>query len=275
MRAFASDFQQLRQLRAKADRAPVLDVETERDLLERHAGGSKAALQSLIASHMRLVLSIADRHARQGVSMEDLVSEGALGLVEAARRFDPERGTRFGTYAAWWVRAYIRRYALANRRIVPVPSTRNARKVLWALRRTERDLTQRQGRPPSREEIASALGVPPEDVANVQSVLGGRDVTIGPTDEGMTGFDPAVEGPSPEEAAAHQEALDLNRRRILEALEGLSEREREIIRQRLLADSSMSLASLGESLGVSRERVRQIQQRAESKLRTTLLDRVA
>jgi RNA polymerase sigma-32 factor len=264
----------LHQLRREAARAPILDVETERSLVKQLAEGSQRALQRLVTSHMRLVLSVAEKHTRQGVSIDDLVSEGSLGLVEAARRFDAERGTRFGTYAAWWVRAYIRRYALANRRMVPVPSTRNARKVLWALRRTEREITQREGRPASREEVAEALGVGPEEVGTVQSVLGGRDVAIGPMDDG-TIFEPAGDGPTPEDNAADNETHQHNLQRVTQALARLSEREREVVRQRILEDDSMSLASLGESFGVSRERVRQIQQRAQTKLRSSLVEQVA
>ncbi|MFW6198150.1 MAG: sigma-70 family RNA polymerase sigma factor [Myxococcota bacterium] len=261
-------------LRRQAFKAPILDPETERELLTELAGGSRSALQRLVASHMRLVLSIADRYHQRGIGYEDLVSEGAVGLMEAARRFDPAKGTRFGTYAAWWVRAYVRRHTLQNRRIVGAPSTRNARRILWGLRRTEQMLSQRLGRPATRDEVATALEVSPDEVAMVESVLGGRDLPIGPLQE-QVGYEPVDVGPSPEEHAARDEMESDNARRLSSALERLNEREREIVRRRLLDEDPSSLAMLGESFGVSRERVRQIQERAQKKLRSALMEQVA
>lgn len=261
-------------LRRQAARAPILDLETEHQLIAELMKGSRVALERLIVSHMRLVLSVADRYAQRGVAFEDLVSEGTVGLMEAARRFDPAKGTRFGTYAAWWVRAYVRRHALQNRRIVSAPSTRNARRILWGLRRTEHALSQRLGRPATREEVAQALEVSPEEVAMVESVLGGRDLPIGPIQDHV-GYEPTDAGPSPEENAATDEQHDDYVRRVRKALSTLNDREREIVRRRLLSEDPSSLAMLGESFGVSRERVRQIQERAQKKLRTALMDQVA
>jgi RNA polymerase sigma-32 factor len=261
-------------IRRAAARAPVLDVETERRLVSEHQGGSRQALDALIASHMRLVLSVADRYAQRGAAIEDLISEGTVGLMEASRRFDLSVGTRFGTYAGWWVRAYVRKHALATRRIVHAPSTRNARRILWSLRRTEQALAQQLGRPATREEIAEALSVSPEEVGMVEGVLGGRDVPIGPLEETPT-YEPPDLQPSPEDHAEKGQLRSLAARRVQAALEALGEREREIVRRRLLVEDPSSLAVLGESFGVSRERVRQIQERAQKKLRTALMEQVA
>jgi RNA polymerase sigma-32 factor len=267
----------LDRIRRAAQRSPVLDADTERRLVADYQSGSRKALEALIASHMRLVLSVADRYAQRGVPLEDLISEGTLGLMEASRRFDPAVGTRFGTYAGWWVRAFIRKHALSTRRIVTAPSTRNARRILWSLRRTQQSLAQKLGRPPSRDEIAQDLGVSWEEVAMVEGVLGGRDLPIGPasTVDDVPTYEPRDQTPSPEERAARHEGHEQARQRVHAALKRLGEREREIVQRRLLEEDPSSLAVLGETFGVSRERVRQIQERAQKKMRAALLEQVA
>lgn len=262
-------------LRRLAMEAPMLDATTERELIRRYrTGGSSAALSSIVSSHLRLVLAIARKFAGHGVPMEDLVSEGNLGLVQAAERFDLARDTRFAVYAAWWIRAYIRRYTLSNRRIVALPSTRNARRVLAGLRKTERELTQIQGSPASKDDVAAALGVPTEDVRMMEGALGGRDVPLGPVTDGV-GHEVVDRSPSPEDEASEAEARQRNSVAVLNALRTLDAREREIVQRRILEDDGATLAVLGSSLGLSRERVRQLETRAQKKLRNALLDLVA
>jgi RNA polymerase sigma-32 factor len=273
MHALATHDVSLRYRRA-ANEAPVLDATTEQRLVAAFQSGSERALGELLRSHLRLVLSVAKRYAGHGASLEDLVSEGNLGLIEAARRFELERGNRFGTYAAWWVRAYIRRFALVNRRIVAAPSTRNARRVLSKLRETQRDIAQREGRPADRAEVARALEVTEADVAMVETALSGRDVALGPVDDGP-GWEVASEGVSPEAETAEREHESFCRTRIAEALLELSPRERRIVVERYLDSEGATLSTLGTRLGLSRERVRQIEKRAQKKLRTALLDCVA
>ncbi len=200
--------------------------------------------------------------------------EGVLGLMEAAHRFDPERGIRFGTYAAWWVRAYIRRYALTNRRIVAPPSTRAARRIIASLRRTERELAADSGRCPERAEVAAAIGVSTEDLTMVEGLLGGRDVPIGPVDDGI-GFEPVADAASPEQETAAEEARQQDAGAVHQALSLLSERERAIVQRRILDDERTSLSALGQTMGLSRERVRQLEKRAQLKLRDALLQHVA
>jgi RNA polymerase sigma-32 factor len=260
--------------RQAAVAAPLLDVATEQVLIAKFQKGCQASLQKLLASHLRLVLSMAKRYAGHGAAMEDLISEGNLGLVEAARRFDAGRGNRFGTYAAWWVRAHVRRYALANRRIVAAPSTRNARRILAGLRKTQREISQREGRAAVRDEVATMLGVPESDIAMVEAALSGRDIAIGPMEDG-TSWELPDQGATPEQLAAHDELAEIRHRRVEQALELLSEREREIVRRRFLQEDAATLAVLGAALGLSRERVRQIEKRAQKKLRNALLDCVA
>lgn len=265
----------LQQLRQAAIAAPMLDFDTERDLLTRiQDRDDPRALSALLVSHMRLVLSIAQKYRRHGLPLEDLVAEGNLGLVEAARRFDCSRGTRFSTYAAWWIRALIRRYTIANRRIVGAPSTRAARRLLSKLRETQRQLAAELGCAPTREQVAKALDVTVEDVATVEAALSGRDVSLAPTPDGQV-VELACDRASPEEIAAVEQVRAINLRSVHDALERLERRERMIIERRLLDDDRETLAHLGEELGLSRERVRQLELRARQKLRAALLDRVA
>lgn len=262
-------------LRRVATDAPMLDAETERELLRRiQDSNDPRALNRLLVSHVRLVLSIAHKYRRHGLALEDLVAEGNLGLVEAARRFDRSKGTRFSTYAAWWVRALIRRYTIANRRIVGAPSTRAARKLLSKLRTTQRELAAELGRPPSREQVAEALDVTVEDVTSVEAALSGRDVSLAPTPDGVV-IELASNLDTPEEATSKKEAQALNERSIHDALDRLEARERLIIEKRLLNEDRETLADIGRRLGLSRERVRQLELRAREKLRIALLDRVA
>jgi RNA polymerase sigma-32 factor len=192
------------------------------------------------------------------VALEDVISEGLLGLVKAVRDFDPDRGTRLAVYAAWWIRAYMRRYTIDQRRIVR-PGGRNAHKVLAGLNRTEQGLARAHGRRPSREEIAEALGVRPGDVDEMRGLLGARDVPYG---VGVDG--PAFEAVSAE-ASPEEIVSDLERREQLQrALLQLDPRTRRVIEQRWVAGETSTLRELGRALGISCERVRQIECRARS-----------
>ncbi len=262
-------------IRRAAMEAPMLDAETERDYLRRiQETDDPAAMNALLASHLRLVLSIAQKYTGRGVVLEDLIAEGNLGLVEAARRFDPAKGTRFSTYAAWWVRALIRRFTIANRRIVGAPSTRNGRRLMSTLRQTQRRLAAELGEPPTRERVAAELGVTVEEIAWVESALSGRDVSLGPTDDGQV-IELSSTTESPEEEAAERELRALRARSIAAALEMLDARERSVLEKRLLDEDKDTLSDIGSSLGLSRERVRQIELRARPKLRDALLLSVA
>lgn len=262
-------------IRRAAAEAPMLDSETEQDYLRRiQESNDPVALSALLVSHLRLVLSVAQKYTGHGVTIEDLVAEGNLGLVEAARRFDREKGTRFSTYAAWWVRALIRRFTIANRRIVGAPSTRNGRRLLSTLRQTQRRLAAELGETPSRDRVAAELDVTPEEVAMVESALSGRDVSLGPADDGQVIELPA-EAISPEQHVAEQQIRDMCATSVANALAKLDARERVIIEKRILEDDKDTLAEIGASMGLSRERVRQIELRARQKLRDALLEHVA
>jgi len=257
--------------RHKAREKPLLSAELERSLLKRAQVGDQRAVHELVESHMRLVVQVASRYAREGLSAHDLVSEGVLGLMEAVRRFDLAHDARFASYSAWWVRACVRRYALANRRIVGGPSTRGARIARARLRQTERLLAQRFSRRPTRAELAEQLGVAEHDVELVEVALSSRDVSL--TTEEQTGagtLDLADETASPEQAVAEAEHQAACERSIHRALTGLSDRERAVVREQFFEEDGKSLADVGRALGVSRQRAGQILAGARDKLRARL-----
>jgi RNA polymerase sigma-32 factor len=255
--------------RRAAHSAPMLDAPREEALLRRIAErDDPAALAEVVAAHARLVVSMAGRFSRSGLSTAELVAEGNLGLVEAARRFDATKGARFSTYAAWWVRARIARFSMENRRIVGAPSTRNARKLFGSMRKTERSLRQELGRSPTHADIARATGTTEADVAMVEGALASRDVVLGVEDLG--GVELGSHEPSPEQQLAEREEITRRARAVERAMRLLDAREREVVRRRLLEDEGETLAAIGQGLGLSRERVRQLEVRARGKLREAL-----
>ncbi len=242
-----------------------IDAVQECALARAAQQGCTGSRDQLIRSHIKLVCRIAREHGRFGVDVEDLVAEGLVGLTVAATRFDPARGVRFASYAAFWIRGYIRRYTLDNRRMVRLPETRAGRRVLAQLRSTERRLTSENGSPPSDEELARALEVSEADVLATRNALQSRDAAL---DAG--GAVPVESSPLPEERVADAEIEAQRRKQLDHALETLTDRERTIVDRRLLANEPSTLAALGSDLGVSRERVRQLEARVLDKLRIAL-----
>lgn len=257
-----------KQLSDLARSAPVLTAKQEAELACAASGGRQRALDILILAHLRLVLSIAQAFVKYGAAKEDLVDEGILGLVEATRRFDPRRGVRLATYAAYWIRGRIRRFTIDNRRLVRAPETRHARRLVSNLRQVQRSLTQARGEPPELQEVADALRVAPSDVEEVEGVLSGRDV---PFDDEREASEMSVDAPSPEEALAEAEEHALAHQSMVRALVELDARERRVLEQRYLGGRAQSLAQIGRDLGLSRERVRQIERTAQARLREVVL----
>ena len=251
-----------------ARHAPLVGAEEEVRLARLAQAGHKPAFEALVRAHLRLVLSMAHEFASYSLPLDELVSEGLLGLVEATRRYDAERGVRLAAYATWWIRAYMRRFTIANRRIVRTPSSRHGRKLLANLRKTQRALQQETGEAPDRETVAQVLGVGVRDVDEMEAALSGRDVPCGPEE-------PDFDIESPESLVAAAEEQRSSGAALSSALELLNQRERRIVEERYLTENSASLASLGRELGLSRERVRQIEHRAQDKMRDAMLAAVA
>ncbi len=265
-----------------AMRAPYLERNEEHELavLWREKK-DQAALDRLTSAHMRLVIAIAARFRNFGLNMSDLIQEGHVGLLEAAARFEPDRDVRFSTYATWWIRASIQDYILRNWSIVRSGTSSSQKSLFFNLRRLRARLAQSADQRPRQMifgEIAKALGVSVADVENMDSRLSAPDTSLNAPiheseSEGSANRqDFLVDGVAlPDEAVGEQ--IDTERRTswLRSALTVLSERELRIVRERRLNDDGATLEALGESLGISKERVRQIENRALEKLREALL----
>ena len=269
-------------VRAAMD-APFLERSEEHDLAVLWKDKKdEDALHRLAAAHMRLVIAIAARFRHYGLPMPDLIQEGHVGLLEAAARFEPEREVRFSTYATWWIRAAIQDHILRNWSIVR-GGTSSAQKALFFNLRRLRARLSRTGEMSSAGElhgkIAAAVGVSVQDVALMDSRLSGPDMSLNAP---MIDSDPNSSSermdflvdtsPLPDETVG--ESIDTERRIswLRDALHVLNERELKIVRARRLADQAMTLEALGERLGISKERVRQIENRALEKLRRALVE---
>jgi len=260
-----------------AMRAPYLERDEEHELAIRwREEKDQAALDRLTSAHMRLVIAIAARFRNFGLNMGDLIQEGHVGLLEAAARFEPDREVRFSTYATWWIRASIQDYILRNWSIVRSGTSSAQKALFFNLRRLRARLAQSADQRPRQlifTEIAGALGVSVADVETMDSRLGAPDTSLNA---------PLHESDS-ESSSNRQdflvideavgEQIDTERRTtwLRSALTVLNERELRIVKERRLKDEGATLEALGESLGISKERVRQIENRALEKLREALL----
>ncbi len=271
-----------RLVRAAMD-APFLEREEERELAIRwRETGDEAALHRLTASHMRLVIAMAAKFRRYGLNHSDLVQEGHVGLLEAASRFEPERDVRFSTYAAWWIRAAIQDHVLRNWSIVRGGTSSNQKALFFNLRRIRARLMAEKGdigEAALHREIAEELGVSLADVEAMAARLSGPDTSLNAPafereEEGAERQDSLASGaPAIDETV--EETIDGDRRSawLTDALGVLDERELAIVRERRLREEGETLETIGRRLGISKERVRQIEARALEKLKAALLAR--
>jgi len=265
-----------------AMKAPYLERDEEHQLAVRwKEAGDQEALHKLTSAHMRLVISVAGKFRYFGLSMSDLIQEGHVGLLEAAARFDPAREVRFSTYATWWIRASIQDHILRNWSIVRGGTSSAQKSLFFNLRRLRAKLTQANGGVATHEtftEIASAIGVSVKDVANMNSRLSGPDMSLNAplteSDGESADRQDFLVDETPNQGVTVPEAMDRERRSswLKSAMTVLSERELRIVRERRLSEEGATLESLGNSLGISKERVRQIECRALEKLKTALVE---
>jgi RNA polymerase sigma-32 factor len=260
------------------DRARELDLATR---WQKHK--DEAALHELIASHARLVVRVAWDFRRSGMPLGDLIQEGNVGLAQAAARFDPERNVRFSTYAGWWIMAEIQDFILRNASIVRFATTPMHRSLFFKLRRLRaRHATGADGTLPHEHKVrlAREIGATMEEVERIDAALARGDQSLNAVrdddDDGdaMQDFlaDP---GPTPEESAIEHFDRGVRSRQLREALDKLSSRERQIIVSRFLSEEKLTLSDIGQRFGVSKERVRQLENKALDKLRGTLRDTMA
>lgn len=279
----ALDFSDDRRMSRKAMKAELLDAETELQLARAWRDNrDEQALHRLITAYMRLAISMAGKFRRYGAPMNDLIQEAGLGLMKAAEKFDPERGVRFSTYAVWWIRASIQDYVMRNWSMVRTGSTSSQKTLFFNLRRVqakfEREAMARgeQLDPHQlREMISREVGVPLHDVEMMEGRLSGSDFSLNAmqsSDEDGREWIDALEDESPQAGAEVELAHDTAQLRdwLVTAMNGLSERERYIVRERKLREDPRTLESLGEELGLSKERIRQVEAAAFQKMRKSL-----
>ncbi len=267
----------------QAMKAELLDAETELALAYAWRDQrDEAALHRLITAYMRLAISMASKFRRYGAPMNDLIQEASLGLMKAAEKFDPDRGVRFSTYAVWWIKASIQEYVMRNWSLVRTGSTSSQKALFFNLRRVqaklEREASQRGEELDShqlRARIAVEIGVPLQDVDMMDGRLSGSDYSLNATqsaeDEGREWID-ALEDDGMQAAERVEEDHDRAHLRnwLLGAMQELNTRERFIVTERKLRDEGRTLESLGQELGLSKERVRQLEAAAFAKLRRSL-----
>ena len=262
----------------EAKRFPMLTAEREQELAQAWRNRRDPdALSALIGSHLRLVIKIARGYAGYGLPLADLVSEGNVGLMQAAEKFDPDRGFRFSTYALWWIRASIQEYILHSWSLVKMGTTAAQKKLFFNLRRIKSRLAElEQGDLPPEvvARIATELDVPENEVVEMNRRLAASDTSLN-APMGAEGDSEWLEmlpdeRPSQESRIADAEEIRLRRHLLDAALKQLKPREREIIFARRIQDEPMTLEELSHRYAVSRERIRQIEVRAFGKLQKAM-----
>jgi RNA polymerase sigma-32 factor len=255
----------LQAYRARLNHVEPLDREEERTLALQHQAGDRDAGRRIIEGCLPFVVAIALEYRRWGVPLEDIVQQGNVGLLRAVAKFDTTKECRLATYAAYWIRAEIREYVVRGYRVVRLGTTKAERRALRAYR------TTRESDP---ERLSQVSGLPVDRVRSLLPILQGREASLEASRDDRT---PVIDrlvaaGPSPEEEADSHELRERSRVAVRDAIRDLTDREKLIVRDRLMADEPRTLQELGTQLGVSKERVRQLEQRTLTKLRQRLRD---
>jgi RNA polymerase sigma-32 factor len=266
-----------------AKKFPMLTPERERQLAERWRDGrDRSALDELLGSHLRFVIKIARGFTGYGLPFADLVAEGNVGLMQAAEKFDPDRGFRFATYAMWWIRAAIQEYVLHSWSLVKMGTTASQKKLFFNLRRLKGQMEELETgdlSPETIKKIATELDVPETDVVEMNRRLAGADSSLNAAvgEDGDSDWLSlmADERPNQEAVIVERDELEKRRRLMSQAFDTLNDRERRILALRRLQEEPSTLEELSHEFNVSRERVRQIEVRAFEKLKKALLGAAA
>jgi len=264
-------------------RFPMLEPQQEFMLAKRwKEHGDRNAAHQLVTSHLRLVAKIAMGYRGYGLPISEVISEGNVGLMQAVKRFEPDKGFRLATYAMWWIKASIQEYILRSWSLVKMGTTANQKKLFFNLRKAKSKISALQEgdlRPDQVDIIAKRLGVTKQDVVDMNRRLGGDASLNAPIredgDSGEWQDWLADDSESQETVMAAHEELDNRRQALSSALSVLNDRERRIFEARRLADDPVTLEDLASEFGVSRERVRQIEVRAFEKVQKAVKNKVA
>ena len=265
---------------AEIKKFPILSAEEEYMLAKRfeeHQDTEAAA--KLVTSHLRLVAKIAMGYRGYGLPVSELISEGNIGLMQGVKKFEPDRGFRLATYAMWWIKASIQEFILRSWSLVKLGTTAAQKKLFFNLRRMKKNLDAYEDgdlRPEDVKKIATDLGVTEEEVISMnRRMLGGGDtslnVSLNEDGEGQWQDSLVDTGPLQDEIVADAEERIQRHALLIEAMQGLSDREKHILTERRLVDEPRTLEELSQEFGVSRERVRQIEVRAFEKLQKEMM----
>lgn len=263
--------------------APMLERDHELALARRWKDKrDEKALHELVRSYTRLVIAMAAKFKNYGLPMGDLIQEGNIGLMEAAARFDPALENRFSTYATWWIKAQIQDYVLRNWSIVRTGTTASQKSLFFNLRRLRAKINGQAARDylddDAIDQIATELGVSRKEVISMESRMNGGDqslnVTVGEGGESEWQDFLTDQTPNPEDVVIGMKDNVTRSKWLNDALSELSPRERTIIQERRMTDQAVTLEDMGKQLGISKERVRQLEQRAMDKLKASLMLKV-
>jgi len=261
----------LQQYLAEVRRHPFLSKEEELRLFEEYrTHGSREAAVKLIMANLRVSVAIAAEYLHTGADHMDLIQEGNVGLMQAIKKFDPSKNVRFHAYAAWWSRAYILRYLLNTYRLVKIGTTQDQRKLFYNLKKEKAKL-EREGFAPDTKLLADRLNVRERDVVEMDQRLGNWELSldqpIGEDQEGsLLDVIPSQQVPADEQIAQDQ-LHTLFRAKLAEFIKTLDERDEDILRNRILSETPLTLDDLGAKYGITKERTRQLEARIIKRLR--------
>ena len=249
----------------------VLSKEEEREVAERIRRHDKEAEQALVVANLRLVVKIALDYYSYHLNILDLIQEGNVGLLRAVQKYDPERGTRFSTYASFWIRAYILKYLMDSWSIVKIGTKDSQRKLFYSLNK-EKEKLEKAGIDPSARILAENLDVTPEDIEDMERRLYNGDVSL---EDPLYGggedvMDTIGTGEDIEETVAEKEKREMLQNKLMEFKNLLNEKERFILEHRIMAEEPITLREIGERFNTSRESIRQLQSKISRNLTKNL-----
>jgi len=259
---------------------PLLSQEEEFELAVRYKKHNDIeAVHKLITSNLRFVVKVAFEYKSYGIKILDLVQEGNIGLMMAVKKFDPYKGYRFISYAIWWIRAYIQNFIIKNWSLVKIGTTQAQKKLFYKIGKVRKALEANQEKEKKYELIANDLAVAKEDIIEMEQRMSARDLSLdAPFDDSqeLSHFDLLREtSPNQEDVLGDEEEREILEKQVKDAMNGLNDKEEYVIKNRIMADSPLTLQEIGDHLKLSRERVRQIESEALKKLKKEMSSRVS